>query len=248
MSLAVVGVTLFPFLLLGLAFEERIEQWVSAATLSPAAKFGVIVALLAGDILLPVPSSAVATWGGGVLGVARTTVAATLGMTIGALIGFALARAFGRRFVSRRSAGGDIDRSEELVRRFGPAALVLTRPLPILAEACVLLVGTTGLPLSRFLLPVVSSNLVISATYAVAGAYFYDRGAFSPAIVLSGTLPLLAALLVRKWLPRSTSSEPERPPASSVLPNDSGAPAAGPSQAEATAVDVRPSAGEEPVR
>jgi uncharacterized membrane protein YdjX (TVP38/TMEM64 family) len=183
---------------------------VSATTLPPAARFGVIVGLLAGDILLPVPSSAVTTWGGGVLGVGWATLASTLGMSAGAALGFALARTLGGRFVTGRSAGGDLDRSAELVRRFGPVALVLTRPLPILAEACVLLVGTTGLPWRRFAVPVVLSNLVISGTYAAAGAYFRERGAFSPAIVLSGTIPLLAALLARRWLPGAGAGDENR--------------------------------------
>ena len=65
--------------------------------------------LLAGDILLPVPSSAVTTWGGGVLGVGWATLASSLGMTLGAAVGFALARTLGRRFVTGRSAGGDLD-------------------------------------------------------------------------------------------------------------------------------------------
>ena len=206
LSLALVAVPVFPLLLLGLAFEDRIEQWVSAAALPPAGRFGVIVGLLGGDILLPVPSSAVTTWGGGVLGVGWATLASTIGMSAGAAVGFGLARTLGRRFVAGRSAGGDLDRSAALVRRFGPAALVLTRPLPILAEACVLLVGTTGLTWRRFAVPVVLSNVVISATYAAAGAYFRDRGAFAPAVILSGTIPLLAALLARRWLP--TAGEP----------------------------------------
>jgi hypothetical protein len=50
------------------------------------------------------------------------------------------------------------------------------------------------------------SNVVIAATYAAAGAFFRDRGGFSPAIVLSGTIPLLAALLARRLLPKAAAS------------------------------------------
>lgn len=202
LTLAVVAVPIFPLLLLGLAFEDRVETWMAATALSPPARFAVVAGLLAIDIFLPIPSSAVTTWGGGMIGVAGATAASTLGMTAGAALGFALARRFGQRFVGRRSAAGDLDRTAALVDRFGPTALVLTRPLPILAEACVLLVGTTGLTWRRFLIPVVLTNVVVSATYAAAGAYFHERGGFSPAIVLSGTLPLLAAFIARRWLPR----------------------------------------------
>lgn len=204
---AVVAVPIFPLLLLGLAFEDRVTQWIEASSLSGGAKFAAIIVLLAGDILLPIPSSAVTTWGGGVIGVAAATFASTIGMTLGATLGFGLSRWLGRRFVERRSGAGDLGRTALLVERFGPIALVLTRPLPILAEACVLLVGTTGLPWRRFLPPVVLSSVLVSAIYAAAGAYFHDRGAFSPAIVLSGTVPLLAALVARRWLPKKPNAE-----------------------------------------
>ena len=206
-SLAMVAVPIFPLLLLGLAFEDRVENWMSAAAVSTEARFGVIVALLAGDILLPIPSSAVTTWGGGVIGVLGATAASTVGMTLGAVIGFSLARLLGQRFVDRRSGAGDRERTALLVERYGPVALVVTRPLPILAEACVLVVGTTGLSWRRFLPPVLLSNILVSATYAAAGAYFRERGAFSSAIVLSGTIPLLAALVARKWLPRRLAAQ-----------------------------------------
>ena len=207
-SFAMVAVPIFPLLLLGLAFEDQVESWLSAASLSTEARFGVIVGLLAGDILLPIPSSAVTTWGGGVIGVAGATAASTLGMTLGAVIGFGLARMLGHRFVDRRSGAGDLERTATLVGRYGPIALVITRPLPILAEACVLVVGSTGLTWRRFLPPVLLSNVLVSVTYAAAGAYFRERGAFSPAIVLSGTIPLLAALVARKWLPKRSNGRP----------------------------------------
>lgn len=213
-----VAVPIFPLLLLGLAFEDRVESWMTGASLSPEARFGVIVGLLAGDILLPIPSSAVTTWGGGVLGLAGATAASTLGMTLGAVLGFGLSRLLGDRFVSRRSDAGDRERTALLVGRYGPVALVVTRPLPILAEACVLVVGTTGLTWRRFLPPVLVSNILVSATYAAAGAYFRNHNAFAPAIILSGMIPLLAALVARKWLPRQVAQlrdqkeSPETPP------------------------------------
>jgi uncharacterized membrane protein YdjX (TVP38/TMEM64 family) len=206
--MAVTAVPVFPLLLLGLAFEEQVTAWVQGGDLGPSARFGMISVALALDILLPVPSSAVITWGGGVLGAVSAALAGTLGLTAGAMLGFALSRWLGRRFVSRRVAAGDLDRSQALLERSGVVALVLTRPLPILAEACVLLVGTTGMSWRRFLPPVVASNSVIATTYALAGAYFQERGALTPAIILSGTIPLLAALLARRWLPQVERSEP----------------------------------------
>lgn len=212
LCLAVTAVPIFPLLLLGLAFEERVSGWVQAGDVGPLARFWIVAAALALDIFLPVPSSAVITWGGGVLGPLLAAVAGAMGLSAGSILGFALSRWLGGRFAARRAAAGDLDRSQALLQRTGPIALVLTRPLPILAEACVLLVGTTGMSWRRFLTPVIASNAVIATTYALAGAYFQERGALTPAVILSGTIPLLAALVARRWLPQT--ERPQTPDSS----------------------------------
>jgi len=66
----------------------------------------------------------------------------------------------------------------------------------------VLLVGATKLSWKRFLLPVLVSNLAISVCYAAVGEYFQGMNALPLAVVASGTVPLLAALLVRRRLPK----------------------------------------------
>jgi uncharacterized membrane protein YdjX (TVP38/TMEM64 family) len=203
---AVVCIPIFPLLLLGLSFEDRVSALVQASDLSSAARFWLIVGVLSSDIFLPIPSSAVSTWGGGVLGLWPATLAATLGTTAGAVIGFACAKLFGDRF-ARWRAGQDLERVSELSRRLGPPALLVTRALPILAEACVLLVGVGGLTWRRFLPPVVAGNLVVSFAYAACGRYFAGSGAMPWVIIASGTVPLLIAIGVRSQLSRRPSQE-----------------------------------------
>ena len=196
---AVVCVPIFPLLLLGLSFEDRVRGFVEGAELSPPARFGLIVGVLSSDIFLPIPSSAVSTWGGGVLGLWPATLAASLGTTAGAAVGFALARAFGGRFAAWR-AGRDLDRADDLSRRLGPPALLVTRALPILAEATVLLVGVGGLSWRQFLPPVIIGNVLVSLAYSACGQYFRGRSEMPLVIIASGTVPLLVALLVRRRL------------------------------------------------
>jgi membrane protein DedA with SNARE-associated domain len=200
--LAVVCVPIFPLLLLGLSFEDKVTSFVHGANLSAAGKFWLIVGVLSSDIFLPIPSSAVSTWGGGVLGLWPATLAASLGTTIGSVIGFACARLFGDRF-ARWRAGRDLDRASELSRRLGPPALLVTRALPILAEACVLLVGVGGLTWRRFLPPVIVGNVVVSFAYAACGRYFAGSRAMPWVIIASGTVPLLIAVAMRRRLGRS---------------------------------------------
>ncbi len=195
-----------PFLILGEAFEEQIVAWLRDTEVSQSTRFVLIVLVLATDIILPVPSSMASTYGGGVLGVWGATAASWLGMTAGAVIGFALARALGPRFAARLARQEDLDRMRALTGRVGPLALVITRALPILAEACVLLAGATGLGWKRFLVPVVLTNAVISLVYAACGHYFRELDALPVAVVVSGIVPLAAALLVRRWLNRLDQS------------------------------------------
>ncbi len=211
-------VPVVPLLILGLSFEERIEGWF-AGGLSDPARFLLIILVLAIDLFLPVPSSMVSTYGGGVLGTALATLASWIGMTAGAILGFALARQLGGRFTSRYAADRDLQQMALIARRHGPLSLVLTRALPILAEACVLLMGSSGMSWKRFLPPVLISNLIISLTYAAAGEYFHDRDALPAAVVLSGTIPLLIAVFARRWLPQA-----EDPPTPNSVPDSTAQP------------------------
>lgn len=195
------AVPIVPLLILGLSFEEQVAEWLNVDR-HPALNFSLIVLALASDLFLPVPSSAVSTYAGGSgLGFWTATAASWLGMTAGAVIGFSLARIFGEHFTRRRASEGDLEKMAALTRRYGPLALVITRALPILAEACVLLMGATGLTWRRFLPPVIVANLVISLVYAAFGVYFEGSDALPWAVVASGTVPLLIALLARRWLP-----------------------------------------------
>ena len=189
-----------PFLLFGASIEEIAIAWFQQ-DLPASARFAWIVAILATDIFLPVPSSIVSTYGGGVLGVVPATLASWLGMTIGALLGYGLARLAGAGLVTRFARERNRLQTAALVERYGPLALVLVRGVPILAEASVLLLGAMRLSWPRFVVPVAASNLVISACYAAFGAYAADHNALPWAIVLAGVLPMIVLLVLRRWLP-----------------------------------------------
>ncbi len=199
----ILSIPIVPFLLLGESFEQQIESFLQESSqASVSFHFFLIVGVLAIDLFLPIPSSAVSTYGGGVLGTGLATLASWIGMTVGAVVGFWLARTLGKPFTSRFVGEQDRQRMEGFARRFGPLALVLTRALPILAEACVLLMGTTQLSWRRFLVPVVVCNLLVSFSYAACGEFFQGKDALPVAVVASGTIPLLLALSIRRWVPK----------------------------------------------
>jgi uncharacterized membrane protein YdjX (TVP38/TMEM64 family) len=192
------AIPVVPFLWLGDSFEASLLKSLRDP-LSPNIVASWVVGLLAADMFLPVPSSAVMTYAGGVLGIVVGTMVSWLGLSLGAFGGFALARAFGEPLVQRFAEPEDIVRMNRFTQRYGATAILLTRALPILAEACVLMLGCARLSWRKFLTPMLVSNLLLSLAYAVCGAVFQGSATFAIAIVASGAIPLIAALLIRRW-------------------------------------------------
>jgi len=201
---AVLLVPVVPFLAVGEQLEAELTGWFDE-TLSPGGAAMLIAGVLATDVFLPVPSSFVSTFGGAELGVALGTLASWVGMTVGSLLGFAVARYGGRPLANRLAGRGELQRMEALSARFGPQLVVITRAVPVLAEASVLLMGATGLSLRKLIGPLALSNLGIALAYSVFGRYAAEHDALLPALIASIALPLLATFLFRMWMPKLAS-------------------------------------------
>ena len=194
-------VLILPIVLLavrGESFVTQLRAWQTSPP-APMTLAVLVVGILAADIVLPVPSGPVSTLAGSHLGVVLGTAASTLGMTLGAAIAFAVARRFGIDKKDRDVRDGDVS---ETANQHGPWMLVLTRPLPIIAEAAVLLAGGFGMPWRSFLPAIVVSNLAISATYATFGRHAAAHGWLPLAVCASVAAPLAVAVYFRRRLSR----------------------------------------------
>ncbi len=196
---AVLLVPILPFLSFGDALESTFAGWLDPPP-SSGTVAALTVAILASDILLPVPSSLISTIAGARLGILQATAASWLGMTLGAVAGFYLARTWGRPLAARFSSADDLTRMDRLVDRYGVGIVILTRALPVLAEAAILGVGLMRLEPRRFLLTVIFSNLGIALVYAVLGQMAESRGELPLALAASIALPLAAATIARYLL------------------------------------------------
>ncbi len=149
------------------------------------------VALLASDVVLPVPSSLVMIADGAVFGLALGAVVSTVGALLSAVIGYVLGRSAEGR--TRRWLGeGTSARLALLLERHGFAVVVATRPIPLLAEVAALLAGGGRMPVGSFLAASLLGVGVTSLVYAAAGA-----GAVGGSVGGSvGWLALAAALTV----------------------------------------------------
>lgn len=189
---AILAIPIVPFLFFGERLETRITDWLDDE-LSPGTVAIAVIGLLASDILLPVPSSVLSTLAGHALGFWGGTGASWCGMTLGAVIAFWLVRIFGRPLARWLSSDQELERTDALAARWGVFVLVLARPIPVLAEASVLLMGTTRLGWWQFLTAVGLSNFGLAAAYAALG----ERVQLPIAIAASIVLPLLAAGMAR---------------------------------------------------
>lgn len=190
LALAVVAVV---GLVLAEAFHVRllVDPVDSIGTRGLAAWIG--VGLLVADIVLPVPSSVVMLAHGALFGVIPGAALSLLGRTGNAVGGVLIGRGAGsllsRRTLRRSTA--DTGKGAELVGRWGLAAVVFSRPIPVLAESTLVAAAAMGLWPPAVIGAAVVGALPEAVLYAVAGdmATSYANGA----IVFVAVILLAAA-------------------------------------------------------
>jgi len=127
------------------------------------------VALLIADVLLPVPSSLVMIAHGALFGVAGGTLLSLAGSLGAGIFGFALGRR-GGPLLSRLIPEEERLRADALLRRWGDLAVVVTRPVPILAETLSILAGASPMGWGRMIVATLAGSLPAALIYALAGA------------------------------------------------------------------------------
>ena len=188
------ALVLLPFFLFNRQFDElaaHVTQGGTSRWLIAAA----ILALLAVDVFVPVPSSIVSTAAGVLLGFGFGAAVVWTGMMAGCIIGYTVgSRGSG---AARRLVGDDgLQRASRLVQRYGDMAIVVCRPVPVLAEASVVFAGLVRAPFRRFAQLTAISNFGIALGYAAFGAFSLRLDsfllAFGGALLLPGIFLLVS--------------------------------------------------------
>lgn len=186
----VVALVVIPFVLL----EEQISAYVAERVRDDTPAFelmAVIIAALAVDVFLPIPSNLINTAAGALLGFGLATVVCWVGMMLGCLIGYGVGATGGTALVRRLQGDDTFARAHDMAERVGVPLLVLSRPVPVLAETSTFAAGATRYSLWRFLIVVGLSNLGISAAYAAVGAFAVELNSFVVAVVGAVLVPMI---------------------------------------------------------
>jgi uncharacterized membrane protein YdjX (TVP38/TMEM64 family) len=166
-------VVLLALILVPFALWEEPMSALARELLRPAAGraalIAIVVLLLAGDVLLPIPSSFISAAAVALLGVWLGALSIALGMTIAAWLGYGLGLWGGEPLARRMAGAAELERARGLMERYGAVVLLVCRGVPVLAEASTLLAGATRLSAVRFALVTGLGNLGLAAAYALIG-------------------------------------------------------------------------------
>jgi uncharacterized membrane protein YdjX (TVP38/TMEM64 family) len=148
------------------------------------------IALIWGDVVLPVPQTAVIAALGIVYGTLLGGLFGSLGLITGGLLGYALMLTSARRYVHRFVGLKSVHKMESLFDRSGAWAIVLTRSLPYsVSEAMVFLAGLAGMPMRKFTAALTIGSVPTAFAFAAIGAGWADQPIL--ALTASYVLPVL---------------------------------------------------------
>ena len=179
----------------GILTDESLRAWLGS--LPPGAALGAVAGLLAADLVLPVPSSVVLAAGGAAAGWLPAAIAGTLGMLAGNVIGYWLCRLFGQRAFARLVQPAEAERFGRWLDRWGPAALLLSRLVPMMAETLSCLAGAGRMAFGRFLAALVAGTIPVAVFFAAWG----ERGPY--ALWVSLAVPAAAFLAFSAFVSRT---------------------------------------------
>lgn len=155
------------------------------------------IALLVGDLALPVPSTVVISALGYIYGTFFGGVVAAAGLMLAGMTGYGLGRLFGERFARRWLGERDYEKGRRLFANCGGWVVALSRALPILPEVISCTAGLVRMPFRRFTLALACGSLPMGFLFAAIGKAGHEAPGW--AIVLSLLLPGLLCLIASRF-------------------------------------------------
>ena len=186
-------------------FEQQSTSWITSTGQSLGGADGTvwlvglfIVAVLAFDVVLPIPSSIVAVLAASTLGFWAGSLVIWLGLMGSCLIGYSLG-AGSERFVHKWVGDKDLAKARRLADRIGPGLLVTMRGVPVLAETSVIAAGLVRYPFSTFILICALANAGLALAFGYVGSAAGEQQSMLWLMVAAMAVPAGAWLVKVSW-------------------------------------------------
>ncbi len=209
LTMLFLGLLLAPFLLFGAQLELFVTHYLAGPG-SDGMAIALAGLLLAGDPVLPTPSSVVATLLAAKVGFVAAAITNAVALSLACVLGYWLGRGGGHalRRVGRELPPGLV----QWIQRGGLVAVLLCRPVPVLAEASLMLAGAAGHEPRRLLAWCCATQVLLGTAYAYAGSG-WGHGQWHGAAVFAGSvlIPLGGAAMVGVSMLLSAAAKPHQP-------------------------------------
>lgn len=166
------AVIVVPFLLYEELFDRLAEELLSGERNLEI--FLGTAFLLAADVFVPIPSSAVSVSAGMLLTTPEAFLACFIGLSGSALLGYGFGYYFRRMHFERWYQDDEFRNLSMQLSRYGFLVLLICRGIPILAELSVMVAGFHRYPFRKFLGVVTLGNVLLAFLYAVIGDQVSD--------------------------------------------------------------------------
>jgi uncharacterized membrane protein YdjX (TVP38/TMEM64 family) len=187
-----VGLLLFIFLVIFLLVEQLQPSFLTdPGDLMNNRSLGAALAgisLLVADVVLPVPSSLIMIANGALFGVPLGAFLSLIGNLGAALAGFFIGRQ-GEGLLARFTSPDERTQANRLLAQWGLLAIIVTRPIPLLAETTIVMAGASTMRWPPMVLATLVGSLPVALLYALTGA----TAANFDSVVLSFGLTLFMA-------------------------------------------------------
>lgn len=197
--------TFFTFLLIFALSEAaglhllRDTQSMQGWALPVAAAVG--ISLLVADVFLPVPSSMIMVAHGTLFGFVGGAFISVLASVGAAMLGYWIGKK-GKHLLRRWFSPEDFAIGDRFFERWGIVSIIVSRPVPLIAETISIAAGASKLDWKKMLLGSLLGTLPTAAIYAWVGAYLGsgDAGiwAFLAVIAFAGIF-VTTGYLIRRF-------------------------------------------------
>lgn len=199
------------FLILGIVFLIPFLIWGDAWQWTPegAARFFqgygrwawvIALGLLAMDLILPLPATAVMAGLGFIYGPLLGGLIGGVGSMASGCLAYGLCRALGHGVAMKLVGENDLEKGRQLFNRFGGWLVTLSRWLPLFPEVIACMAGLTRMPWPAFVIALLCGCFPMAFTFAAVGHAGVEHPAL--ALTLSALVPPILWYLIQRYLLR----------------------------------------------